>query len=135
MEAEPGFSHGMVRAACRLSLAPRLDSAARRSGQTQGEDRRIRLRRQGRTIEQIASEMDDKELQQALMSMGGKYAVLYSIRDSLRGARFNGLSLWIEEHFDESDNGLVLKEGAEEMVQDFLGRVREVSEELKKDDF
>ncbi len=93
------------------------------------------VRRQGRTIEELASEMDDKELQQALMSMGGKYAVLYSIRDSLRGARFNGLSLWIEEHFEESDNGLVLREGAEEMVQDFLGRVREVSEELKKDDF
>ena len=50
-------------------------------------------------------------------------------------ARGELLSHWIDEVFEDSDQGLVLRDGGEEEINGFLVDVVNVTEELKKDDF
>lgn len=93
------------------------------------------IRAKGRTMDSIVKSLADEDLKEAFASNGGKYAVLLSIQQKLRRAEFNGFDLWVEEHFVEVDNGLQLRDGAEEMIDEFLEQVDEVNAELAKDDF
>ncbi len=93
------------------------------------------IRRRARLIDEVAKRVDDAELQEAFQSTGGKFVILHSIHTSLRNAQFDGFTMWVNEHFVETDNGLALRDGAEEMVREFLAQVQEINEELKKDDF
>ena len=93
------------------------------------------LRRHGRTIERAAAMIADKELSEAFSTMGGKYVVIYTVRREFAQQNYNGLSMWIAEVFEPTDQGLALREDAEDEIEGFLADVRNVSEELKKDDF
>jgi beta-lactamase regulating signal transducer with metallopeptidase domain len=93
------------------------------------------VRRHGRVIERAAQHVADEELREAFSSTGGKYIVISSIRRSFASRDFNGLSMWVDEVFEGGDDGFVLRDGAEEDIEAFLADVRNVTEELKKDDF
>lgn len=93
------------------------------------------VRAKGRSLDEPALQIDDEELRDAFQSNGGKFVVLMTIQKSFQGAAFDGFQVWLAEHFEENDEGLALREGGEEMVQDFIDQVAEVTEELAKDDF
>lgn len=93
------------------------------------------LRRHGRTIERAAESIADEELSEVFTTLGGKYVVIYSVRREFANREYNGLTMWVNEVFEATDEGLVLREDTEDEIEGFLADVREVTEELKRDDF
>ena len=53
----------------------------------------------------------------------------------MQDEQFDGLAVWIENTFETSDNGLTLRDGAEEVIADILHDVKQVNKELANDDF
>ena len=93
------------------------------------------VRRKGRVIDEFAAKLEDQELQKALGSLSGKFIVAQAIEKSLTGHEYDGLAVWIGDHFEPSDAGMVLKEGAKEEIQAILTEAEELTKELAKDDF
>lgn len=93
------------------------------------------LRRHGRTIDHAAELIEDQEIREALSTTGGKYLVIYTVRREFANRGYNGLTMWVNEVFEQTDDGLSLRENTEDEIEGFLADVREVNEELKKDDF
>jgi len=64
------------------------------------------VRRKGRHIDELADRMSDRELREAFRSMGGKFVISHVIEKSLRQNALDGLEVWIEQHFETTDDGL-----------------------------
>jgi hypothetical protein len=93
------------------------------------------VRSRARSIDETAENLSDTDLSAALKTMGGKFAVLHSIQQELKAKQVDGFSVWLREHFVDTDNGWALRDGADQMIKEFLAEVSEVNAELKKDDF
>ncbi len=93
------------------------------------------LRRRGSEIVAFADQLADPKLASAYKSLAGKSLLLRLIRSELAREYFDGLGAWIEEHFEETDDGYLLKEGHEWEVDNFLTRVADIEKETESNDF
>ena len=83
----------------------------------------------------MAEGLEDAELREAFSSVGGRFVVMQSIQRSVQYEPIDGLAAWVENTFEPTDNGLSLRDGAEEVVKDILIDVENVNKELANDDF
>ena len=93
------------------------------------------IRRKGRSVDEFARHVSDSELKSALQSMTGKLVIAQAIEQEYAGRRFDGLRVWIDEHFDRTPDGFVMKDDHQSEFRDFLEHIQEVEAELANDDF
>jgi beta-lactamase regulating signal transducer with metallopeptidase domain len=93
------------------------------------------VQRRGRSFDDEAEGMEDAELRRAFSTVGGRFVVMQSILQTLRAEQFDGLKIWIDITFESTDNGLSLRDGAEEVIREILIDVKNVQKELANDDF
>ncbi len=58
-----------------------------------------------------------------------------TIQNAVARQYFDGMQSWIEEHFDKTDDGYLLKPEHDGEINDLLMQVDNLSQELAKDDF
>ena len=93
------------------------------------------FRRQSRPIAELAKKMVDKQLGEQLDSMAGKVFFVESIERRVDRRHFDGLQIWIGQHFEKTDSGYVIRDGASETIQEMIDQAEEMKKELAKDDF
>lgn len=93
------------------------------------------IRRKTRNLDELAEKLDDQALKQALQSLAGKFIVSRTIQTAVGRQRFDGLSVWINDRFDRTDKGLVVRTGYENEIEGVLQEVENVKKELEKNDF
>jgi hypothetical protein len=70
-----------------------------------------------------------------MKTLSGKLLLVKLVEDAAERPDVNGLQLWFDEHFEERSEGLVLREGAELAIDEFLAEVAGMESELAKVDF
>ena len=93
------------------------------------------LRRRVAAVDQRIHDIQDESLRDALLSYAGKYLMIRSANQQVATQRFDGLGLWIKEHFVETENGLNPKEESLAEIERFVNQAAEVQKQLDKDDF
>jgi beta-lactamase regulating signal transducer with metallopeptidase domain len=93
------------------------------------------FRRHARIVDQYVSRIKDEELHAAFQTWGGRIVIRGEIERRLRTLSADGLSLWVDAHFEETTDGLLLKPESGEALTDFLADVDAVNRELANDDF
>ena len=93
------------------------------------------LKRKSKSIHRFAEQVTQSDVAAALKSTAGKLVIAAAIRQEYSGQRFDGVSRWIEEHFEVIPEGYSLRDGHGGFVKEFLQQVRDVENELGKDDF
>ena len=94
-----------------------------------------RMRRKGRALNRFAAQIDSSKLAEVFRSSAGKYAVEQEIDQMVQHHEFDGLRAWVEEHLEPSENGLVIRDRAEEALAEIIQQAKEVEQELANDDF
>lgn len=93
------------------------------------------IRRKSRPLDDQVRRIADDELRQAFATLGGKFIVARSIQSAIGRQHFDGYSAWVAERFEETDRGLVLRDGWIDEVQGLIEEIQNIERELKKDDF
>ena len=93
------------------------------------------LRRRGRAIDEFAAHLDSPTASTALQSFLGKLLLRELMEQSAVKPDVDGLQLWVDAHFEETTEGLVLNDGAGEVIQGMLQEAVELEAELSKADF
>ena len=93
------------------------------------------VRRKGRVVDELAAQVSDTALRDAMTSMGGKFAIAKAVEKSTDYSELDGLKAWIDQFFETTDEGLLPKEWAHDEIEDIVEQVRELTQELEKDDF
>lgn len=93
------------------------------------------VRRKGLDVDELAEQLEDPQLRTAFTSLGGKFVLVQAVEKQLTTQYFDGLGRWIEEHFERTDEGLVMREGTENELTSIADEAAEVEKELGKDDF
>lgn len=93
------------------------------------------VRRKGLDVDELAEHLDDAELRTALASIGGKFVLTQAVEKQLVTQYFDGLGRWVEDHFEHLDDGLVMRDGAENELTAIAEEAAAVEKELGKDDF
>lgn len=93
------------------------------------------LRRRGRIIDEFTTQLTDPALATAMQSIPGKQQLTTLVLESIPRPEVDGLQLWFESHFTQTDNGWQLNDGAGEVIEEFLSEAAEMENELGKDDF
>ena len=93
------------------------------------------LRRRGRIIDEFANQLNDPALATAMQSIPGKQQLTTLVLESIPRPDVDGLQLWFESHFTQTDNGWQLNDGAGEVIDQFINEATELESELGKDDF
>lgn len=93
------------------------------------------LRRRGRTIDEFASQLAEKKLAAAILTLPGKLLLQDLVESSARRPDVDGLQLWINAHFEETAEGLKLQDWAGEEINGILTEAAELEEQLSKTDF
>ncbi|MBL8871124.1 MAG: M56 family metallopeptidase [Planctomycetaceae bacterium] len=93
------------------------------------------LRRRGRIIDEFATQLNDPALATAMQSIPGKQQLTTLVLESIPRPEVDGLQLWFESHFTQTDNGWQLNDGAGEVIDQFINEAAELENELGKDDF
>jgi len=93
------------------------------------------VRRRGRIVDEFAISLAEPAVQSAMKTLTGKLLLVKLVEDAAERPDVNGLQLWFDEHFEERSEGLVLREGAELAIDEFLAEVAGMESELAKVDF
>jgi hypothetical protein len=93
------------------------------------------IRRRGRSIDVLAARLEDQTLKNAMQSYLGKLLLRDLVEQAAVTADLDPLQLWIEEHFEEQAQGLVLREGAEGAIADVIEQAEQLEAQLKQVDF
>lgn len=94
-----------------------------------------KVNRRLRFLEDVRPRLNDLELRNAFGTPGGKFVFAQAVQSEIAGREFEGVQIWIEEHFDTSSERYVLREGAQQEIEEMLRDMAEVRKELSKDDF
>jgi beta-lactamase regulating signal transducer with metallopeptidase domain len=93
-------------------------------------------RRRGRLVEEFAGQIEGwDELPSAMCSLPGKYAISRLIEQAGERPDVDGLAIWIEQHFEETPDGLVAREGAMETIEQLLNEAVEFDKDVARRDF
>ncbi|MGI9516838.1 MAG: M56 family metallopeptidase [Pirellulaceae bacterium] len=93
------------------------------------------FRRRLARVDQRVATIVDEELRHRMLTKAGTYLMLRSINQQLASRQFDGLGMWIDRHFTETDNGFVPLDDARVELEEFLEQVASIQAELDKDDF
>ena len=93
------------------------------------------VRRKGRVVDELAAQVSDAALRDAMTSMGGKFAIAKAVDKSMDYSELDGLNAWIDQFFETTDEGLLPREWAHDEIEEIVEQVRELTQELEKDDF
>lgn len=93
------------------------------------------LRRRSRIIDEFTTQLTDPALATAMQSIPGKQQLTTLVLESIPRPEVDGLQLWFESHFTQTDDGWQLNDGASEAIEQFLSEAAEMESELGKDDF
>lgn len=93
------------------------------------------LRRRGRRIDEFATRLADPRLKQAVQSFLGKLMLRDLMQNLAVPQDVDGLQMWIDIHFEESAEGLVLRDGAAAGIADVLKQAAELETQLQQTDF
>ncbi len=93
------------------------------------------LRRRGRLIDEAAVRPADSNLRAAMQSLVGKLLLAELVEQSAERPEVDGLQLWFAEHFEETSDGLVLRDWAGDVVVEVIAQAAEVEKEFSKSDF
>jgi beta-lactamase regulating signal transducer with metallopeptidase domain len=93
------------------------------------------IRRRGRTLDEFANNVTDKELQTAMKTLSGKLLLVDVVERSIVPPDVDGLQLWFDSHFEETAEGLKLQEWAGNSIEEVLNEAAELEKELSKADF
>jgi beta-lactamase regulating signal transducer with metallopeptidase domain len=92
-------------------------------------------RRKGREVDTITAQIMDRELQAAMQSVGGKLTFGDYLQQRLMADVPDGLAQWAADHFDETADGLVIREEQREEIAELVRQAEEVARELQNADF
>lgn len=93
------------------------------------------IRRRGRTIDAFAARLADPRLKQAMQSFLGKLMLRDLVQQAGAPQEVDGLQLWIDQHFEETAEGLVLQEWAGDVIAELLAQAAELEAQLQQVDF
>jgi beta-lactamase regulating signal transducer with metallopeptidase domain len=93
------------------------------------------VRRRGRSIDMLAKRLQDQTLQQAMQSYLGKLLLRDLARQAATMEQPDALQLWIDEYFDETTEGLVLRDWAVDVIAEVIDQARELEAQLQQTDF
>lgn len=93
------------------------------------------LKRKARPLDRFAEKVKDPVLATVLKSDAGKLVIADAIKSDYASRRFDGLRVWVDEHFENTPSGYVFKGDYEPEVQDFLEQINQVEQELANNDF
>lgn len=93
------------------------------------------LRRRGRRIDAFAARLADTRLKQSMQSYLGKLMLRDLMQQSTAPEEADGLQIWFDQHFEETPEGLVLREGAAEAIAELLQQAAEIEAQLQEADF
>ncbi len=93
------------------------------------------LRRRGRSIDAFAARLADSRLKQVMQSYLGKLMLRELVQQSAVSEDADGLQIWFDQHFEETPEGLVLREGAGEALAELLEQAAEIEAQLQEADF
>ena len=93
------------------------------------------LRRRFASVDDQVRRIADEQLRGILESPAGRYMMIRSINQRVAGQQFDGLGMWIDQHFSQSGDGWVLNEESRPEITQLMEQVRSIEVELKKDDF
>jgi len=92
-------------------------------------------RRRGRVIDEFALQVADEAIQEALTSVIGKLLLKPLIARSVDRPEVDGLQLWFDDLFEETPEGLVLRDGADAAIAEVLQEAAEIEAQLSRTDF
>ena len=87
------------------------------------------VRRKGRHIDELAMQLDDSDLREAFRSVGGKFVIAQLIERHADTSTVDGLDAWIDEVFESTAAGLIIKEGAAEDIETVIEDYRLIRED------
>jgi len=94
--------------------------------------REVRLR--GRHFDRASERIGDPELAAVFGSTLGKLLIIEQIQREIESMEIDGLSRWVEETFQEDDQGrLTLRAGANEELEEIVAEAKEIGAELESD--
>jgi len=93
------------------------------------------VRRRGRVIDEFSTSVADEELRSAMTSVSGKLSLARLVEQSAIRPDVDGLELWINDHFQETPDGLTLNEWAEPVIAEIITEAAEITKELANSDF
>lgn len=93
------------------------------------------LRRRGRSIDAFAARLADTRLKQIMQSYLGKLMLRDLVQQSAAPQDVDGLQIWFDQHFEETPEGLVLREGSAEVIAELLEQAAEIEAQLQEADF
>ncbi len=93
------------------------------------------LRRRMAAVDDQIDQIQDDRLREVFATPAGKYVMLRSLTRQMDDRQFDGLGLWIDQHFTETGDGWALKEESRGEISELLEQVNKIQTELKKDDF
>ncbi len=93
------------------------------------------LRRRGRTLDEFAAKLSDQELKSPIQTLCGKLILAELVERSAIRPDVDGLQLWFDAHFEETSEGLQLRDGASGEVDGILEEAAQLEEQLSKTDF
>ncbi|MBL8816972.1 MAG: hypothetical protein JNL58_13165 [Planctomyces sp.] len=93
------------------------------------------VRRRGRIVDEFAAQVEDAELKSAMQTLIGKLLLENVVQSAAERPDVDGLAMWIENHFEETPDGLVLRDWAGEVVTEILNDSAEIEKELGSSDF
>ncbi|NNE94381.1 MAG: hypothetical protein HKN23_22250, partial [Verrucomicrobiales bacterium] len=90
--------------------------------------------RKGREFDKLTEAIADEELKEIYQSPTGKMIVVQMIQDEMRSLNFDGLALWIDEHFEKGAEGkLQPKAETTRLLARIVKRAEEIAANLKSD--
>jgi beta-lactamase regulating signal transducer with metallopeptidase domain len=92
-------------------------------------------RRRGRLMDEFAAKVSNADLQAAMSTLIGKLLLQPLIEESVDRPDVDGVALWVDQHFEETPEGLVLRDGAQIVVDQLLTAATDIESELTKQDF
>lgn len=93
------------------------------------------LRRRGRSLDEFASQLVDRNLAAAIRTLSGKLLLQELVENSAKRSDVDGLQLWVSAHFEETAEGLKLHDWADEEINAILHEAAELEEQFSKTDF
>ncbi len=93
------------------------------------------LRRRLAGIDERVGKIAESELRDTFLSDAGKYLMIRAINQQIANRGYDGLAMWINEHFTETADGYVAHDDSSAELEAILEQVREIQAQLEKDDF
>lgn len=97
--------------------------------------RNRRVRRQTRFLNDQIEQLENGQLRTICESMVGRVILLEKIRAHVESRRFDAWPVWLNEHFESSGDGYLIRDDSRALVEEILQQTQQIAEELQKDDF